>query len=341
MASLSAGKLWGMRRLADEAGRWKMVAIDQRTPLMAPIARLRGTAEAPYEDLAAVKVAVTQALSPLASALLVDPNFGYPRCAGVISPRTGLVLALEHHVTRDGPEGRRSDVIPDWSVAMIRRIGADAVKLLVWYRPDADAAVRRHQQEFVRRIGTECRAHDIVLLLELLVYPLASDAPGQLEAQRTGLVLDSLRDFAAPEFGVDIYKLEPPAQLRDVPDPDGPQAAAVQAAYDRLGALTPRPWVLLSAAAGPADFERSLTYACRAGASGYLCGRAIWQQAFERFPDLGEMRAELAGGASDYVRRINALTDRLAQPWTQHPGWGGAVGIDGDGPDFVTHYVKG
>lgn len=341
MASLSAGKLWGMRRLADESGRWKMVAIDQRGPMMVPIARIRGTSEAPYEDMAAVKVALTQALSPLCSALLVDPNFGYPRCAGEMSAHTGLILALEHHVTREGPGGRRSDVIPDWSVGMIRRIGADAVKLLVWYRPDADEAVRRHQQEFVRRIGAECRAHDIVFLLELLVYPLASDAPGQLEAQRSMLVLDSLRDFASPEFGVDIYKLEPPAPLRDVPDPDGAQAAAVQALYDRMGALTTRPWVLLSAAAGAADFERSLTYACRAGASGYLCGRAIWQQAFEHFPDLEALRAELASGSSLYMQRINSLTDRLASPWTQHASWGGSVGMDGDGPAFVAHYVSG
>jgi tagatose 1,6-diphosphate aldolase len=341
MATMSAGKLWGMRRLADETGRWKMVAIDQRGPLMTPIARIRGTTGAPFQDMAAVKVALTEALSPLCSALLVDPNYGYSRCAGALSPRTGLMLALEHHVTRESPGGRRSDVIPDWSVAMIRRIGADAVKLLVWYRPDADAAVRRHQQDFVRRISAECKAHDIVFLLELLVYPLASDASGQFEAQRSTLVLDSLRDFAGPEFSVDIYKLEPPAQLRNVPDPDGAQAAAVQSLYDRMGALTTRPWVLLSAAAGPADFERSLTYACRAGASGYLCGRAIWQQAFERFPDLGAMRAELAGNASAYMRRINALTDRLAKPWTQHASWGGVVNMNGDGPDFISHYVKG
>ena len=82
MVKISAGKLWGMRRLADAAGRWKMVAIDQRTPLMLPIAQKRGTAEAAYEDIAAVKTAVTRHLSPHASAMLVDPNFGYPRCAG-------------------------------------------------------------------------------------------------------------------------------------------------------------------------------------------------------------------------------------------------------------------
>lgn len=328
-----------MRRLADDAGRMKMIAIDQRTPLMAPIAKIRGTTEAPYEDVAAVKVAITRQLSPLASAMLHDPNLGYPRCAGAMSARTGLVLALEHHVTQDGPGGRRSSCIPDWSVAQIRRIGGDAVKLLVWYRPDADPAVCEHQQQFVRRIGQECQANDIVLLLELLVYPLPGDAPGYLDAQRTRLVLDSMRDFASPAYGVDIYKLEPPALLRGVPDPDGPQAAAVQRRYDELGGLTTRPWVLLSAAAGPDDFERSLTYACRAGASGYLCGRAIWQQAFERFPDLAAMQAELAGPAAAYVQRINALTDRLAAPWTHHAAWRSGVALAGDGPAFASVYA--
>ncbi len=341
MTTLSAGKLWGMRRLADAGDRWKMIAIDQRTPLMAPIARLRGTAEAPYEDVAAVKVAITQQLSPLSTAMLFDPNWAYPRCAGVMSPRTGLMLSLEHHVTADSEQGRRSDVIPDWSVAQIRRIGADAVKLLVWYRPDAHPDVLAHQQAFVRRIGAECRTHDIVLLLELLVYPLPGDAPGQLDATRTQLVLDSMRDFASVDYGVDIYKMEPPALLRDVPDPDGPQAAAVQKAYDTLGALTTRPWVLLSAAAGPADFRRSLTYAYRAGASGYLCGRAIWQNAFEQFPDMAALGRELAGPSTAFVQGINELTDRLATPWTRHPAWQGGVAMAGDGPAFTAAYAGG
>ena len=340
MTALSAGKLWGLRRLADDAGRWKMIAIDQRPPLMGPIARARGTAEAPYDDVAAVKAALARHLAPLASAMLLDPNFGYPRGAAELSPRTGLMLSLEHHVTQEDAQGRRSQVIPHWGVPQIRRIGADAVKLLVWYRPDAHPDVCAHQQALVRRIGAECRAHDIVLLLELLVYPLASDAPGQLDAQRTQLVLDSMRDFASADYAVDIYKLEPPAMLRNVPDPDGPQAAAVQRTYDALGALTTRPWVLLSAASGPADFQRSLTYACRAGASGYLCGRAIWQHAFEHFPDLPAMERELATTATAYVQGLNALTDRLATPWTQHPAWQGGVVMNGDGPSFAQHYAN-
>jgi tagatose 1,6-diphosphate aldolase len=341
VANLSAGKLWGMRRLADPAGRLKMIAIDQRTPLMEPIARKRGSAEAAYDDIAAVKVALTRHLSPHATAMLMDPNYAYPRCAGEMSTATGLCLSAEHHVTRDEGRGRLSSTIPSWGVRQIRRIGGDAVKLLVWYRPDAHESVREHQQAFVRRIGQECREHDIVLLLELLVYPLPGEAPGFVAANRRRLVLDSMRDFAAPGYGVDIYKLEPPAVLRDVPDPDGPQAGTTQRIYDELGALATRPWVLLSAAAGPADFQRSLTYALRAGASGYLCGRAIWQDAFEHFPDLLAMERELATGSVRYVQSLNGLTDRLAVPWQRHPAWRGGVAMAGDGPDFAAGYAPG
>ena len=341
VVNLSAGKMWGMRRLADTAGRWKMIAIDQRTPLMEPIAQKRGTTQASYDDIAAVKAAVTRHLSPHATAMLLDPNFAYPRCAGEMSPKVGLCLSLEHHITQETARGRLSTTVPFWSVRQIQRIGGDAVKLLVWYRPDADAPVREHQQALVRRIGQDCREHDIVLLLELLVYPLPGDTPAFLGANRPRLVLDSVRDFADPEFGVDIYKLEPPAVLRDVPDPDGPQASAVQRAYDEMGALATRPWVLLSAAAGPADFQRSLTYAYRAGASGYLCGRAIWQAAFERFPDLPAMERELATESVRYVQGINALTDRLATSWHRHPAWQDEVVSAGDGPAFAEKYLSG
>lgn len=338
MLELSAGKFWGMRRLADSGGRWKMIAIDQRGPLMQPIAEKRGLTQAPYEDLAAVKAAVTRHLSPHSSAMLLDPNFAFPRCIGEMPARVGLCLSLEHHVTDESDGGRRSTTIPAWTVGKIRRIGADAVKLLVWYRPDSAVAVREHQQAFVRRIGAQCAAHDIVMLLELLVYPLSSDSPGFLASKRSRLVVESMRDFADPGFGVDIYKLEPPAALRDVPDPHGPSAAAVQRAYDQLGILTSRPWVLLSAGAGPADFRKSLNYAYRAGASGYLCGRAIWHDAFAHFPDLPAMEQELAGRAVRYVEDLNGLTDELAVPWQRHPAWQGGPVLAGDGPEFTARY---
>lgn len=325
MFKLSPGKLWGLRRLADANGRWKMIAIDQRTPLMGPVAQKREVKEAPFKDLSDIKISVIKHLSSYSSAMLLDPNYAYPYGVHELSPSKGLILAVEDHVTDENSGGRKSKLISDWSVEKISKIGGDAVKLLIWYRPDAHHSVKEHQQRLVKQVGDECKKYDIVLLLELLVYPLVSDEPDFLERSRSKLVQDSLRDFSSLEFGVDIYKLEPPAQLNAVPDPNGSNAVAYQKAFDQLSQLTSKPWVLLSAAAGPIDFMRSLTYAYRANASGYLCGRAIWQAAFEQFPNFMLLNKSLVHESVKYVNQINELTDKLALPWIEHPAYSGDI----------------
>ena len=318
---LSAGKYLGLRRLADAQGRFKMVAIDQRTPLFGLIAAKRGTADAPYEDVVAVKERLAERLSPKASAMLLDPIYAFPRVLPIMDVRPGLMLSLEHSRVEDTPKGKLSRVIPGWSVEKIRRAGADAVKVLVWYRHDADPAVKQHQQDFVRAAGEACARFDIVHLLEILIYPLPGETPEQIAGRRSELVLGAVADFADPGFRVDIYKLEAPGRLHTMPDPHGPEAGTEQALYDRMAGRVPKPWVLLSAGAGAEDFRRSLTYAYRAGASGYLCGRAIWQTAFARFPDLAAMDRALVAEAVPYLDEINGLTDRLATPWTGPAGF--------------------
>ena len=99
------------------------------------------------------------------------------------------------------------------------------------------------------------------------------------------------------------------------------------------------PWVLLSAGAGPEDFMQSLTYAYRAGASGYLCGRAIWHAAFERFPNIAAFEQELKTESCRYVQELNALTDRLATPWAEKWGTSATIEMTGQGPEFSKHYV--
>lgn len=336
---ISPGKLWGMRRLADAAGRWKMLAIDQRTPLFGPIAAARGTAEAPFEDVARVKQLLARHLAPLCSAVLLDPIYAYARAIPEIPPQKGLVISYEHSVTENTPQGRKSYPIPHWSVGRIRRIGGDAVKVLVWHRADAPAEIRAHQEAFVRRAGEACREHDVTFLLEVLVYPLPGEDAAVMEARREELVIESIRPFTDPAYGVDIFKLEPPGPVGAVPDPDGPQAARLQAAYDRMARMLPRPWVMLSAGAGAADFMRSMRYACRAGASGYLAGRAIWAEAFARFPDLEAMGRALSVDGRRNLEALNALTDAAATPWNAHPAFGGGVEPDVQEGRFPEGYV--
>jgi tagatose 1,6-diphosphate aldolase len=337
---LSAGKLWGMRRLADAGGRWRMIANDQRTPLIGPIAKKRGTETAAYDDIARVKEILARHLAPLASAILIDPLFGYPASIQNVPPTCGLMVALEHTVTEQTPGGRLTRDIPDWSVPKIRRLGADAVKILVWYRAEAAEEVRKRQMDYVRAASRACREFDLVFLLELLVYPLPDESPEAFRQNRSNYVLNAVRDFLPAEFGVDIYKLEPVTDLAEVVDPDGTEAAPSQSLYDELGSMMTRPWVLLSAGATAENFRRSLIYAYRAGASGYLCGRAVWSVAFDKFPDWGAMEKSMIAEALPYMHEINALTERSATPWWKHPCWGGEVSLALRGANFARDYQE-
>lgn len=329
---LSAGKFWGLRRLADQNGVFKMTAIDQRPPIMNLVKERRGLDVAPHADVAAVKRALASALGPHSSALLIDPDYAYSAVIDRISPAKGVLHTLEDYAFEPTPGGRRTGEIPSWSVAKIRRAGGDAVKLLVWYRPDADPEVCRHQQALVKRAGAACRRHDLPFVLEMLFYPWADNqAPGESAERRADLVLETVRTFAAPDYGVDLFKLESPIPAADVPDPTDDTDPAVQAMqrwYDQMGEISARPWVVLSAGASKEAFKRVLTYAYRAGASGFLAGRAIWWRAFQRFPDLDAMAAELRSDSVPYMREICALTDQMARPWPSHP-------VYGDGPQLA------
>ncbi|MEO1550713.1 MAG: tagatose 1,6-diphosphate aldolase [Pseudomonadota bacterium] len=322
MITLSPGKLWGMRRMADAHGLFKMTAVDQRPPIKGPIAKHLGVDEAPWEQVARFKTLLVETLQDASTAMLLDPHYAIPMGLDRFSPTKGLIVTLEDSLFSETAGGRVSAEIDDWSVGKIRRMGGDAVKVLAWYRPDASPEVCAAQKEFAKRVGEACAAHDIPYLFELLVYPLAADAHQTKEyVEQKGKVADhvlaSVEEFAKADYGVDVFKLESPVNAGDA---DG--SSEVQALFDKMGRLAGRPWVMLSAGAGKADFKRILEHAYRAGASGYLAGRAIWLEAFEHYPDWSAIEADLRGGSASYMAELNQLTDAAATPWTAHPVYG-------------------
>ena len=333
--TLTAGKLWGMRRMADEDGLYRMVAVDQRPPIKNPIAAHYGTADAPYGDVAEVKAMLIEELQGEATAMLLDPHYAMPRGLHLLSPSKGLVVTLEDSVFRETPAGRMSSEIDGWSVEKIKRAGGDAVKVLAWYRPDAGEGASAHQHDFVKRIGEACARYDIPFLLEMLAYPLEGEADRtsdyrETTAKRADHVLGAVEEFAKPDYGVDLFKLEAPVAGEGAPGPNGEGAAEAQALFDEMGRLAGRPWIMLSAGVGKEAFVRVLEHAYAAGASGYLAGRAIWLDAFAHFPDWDAMRAALRADSVPYMRRINTLTSEHATPWHAHHG--GETGlVPGDG----------
>jgi tagatose 1,6-diphosphate aldolase len=337
---LSPGKLWGMRRMADAAGRFKMVAVDQRPPIKNPIREKRGTSEAPFEDVAGFKLMLIEELQNDASAMLLDPHFALPGGLTLLSPAKGLIVTLEDSIFQETDGGRLSAEIDDWSVEKIKRVGGDAVKVLAWYRPDAEASVWRAQQDFTARIGEACARYDIPFVFELLVYPLPGEKNQttqyiEMAEKKSDFVLDSVRVFADAKFGVDLFKVESPVPAREVRAPASQQ---VQNVFDEMGRLCGRPWVMLSAGAGMAEFKNILACAYKAGASGYLAGRAIWAEPFRAFPDWAAIRQGLRAQSLPYMRELNALTDETARPWFEHPAYGGKPGVPHHGGGFRRLY---
>ena len=336
---LTPGKLWGMRRMSDAKGIFKMTAVDQRPPIKNPIAQHLGVPEAPWDEVSRFKAMLVDALQEQSTAMLLDPHYAIPRALDLLSPTKGLIVTLEDSLFKDTPGGRLSASIDDWSVAKIKRMGGDAVKVLAWYRPDAEPSVNRAQQDYVKRIGDDCARHDIPFLFELLVYPLARDVDQtkdyvEMKGKKADDVLASVAEFAKPEYGVDVFKLESPVNAADA---DG--TARVQATFDELGRLAGRPWVMLSAGAGKADFRRILEHAFKAGASGFLAGRAIWLDAFNNYPNWTAIEADLRGASATYMAEISALADVAAQNWATHDCFGpdGAVFSPSDA-SFRHHY---
>ncbi len=337
--TLTAGKLWGMRRMADANGLFKMTAVDQRPPIKGPIAAHHGTDEAPYEDVARFKAMLVEHLQSASSAMLLDPHYAVPVGLKHLSPTKGLIVTLEDSVFEDTGSGRYSATIDNWSVGKIKRMGGDAVKVLAWYRPDADPSINQHQKDWTKRIGDACAKYDIPFLFELLVYPLSSDAEQtqeytEMNTKRSDDVLKSVEEFAHPDFGVDVFKLESPVAGKDIFEADG-----VQALFDEMGRLAGRPWVMLSAGAGKPEFKQVLEHAFSAGASGFLAGRAIWLDAFSAYPDWSAIENGLRGESASYMAEISSLADAKAKPWHTHAVFGSAgAGFAPANASFRTAY---
>lgn len=323
---LHLGKLRGLKKLADECGHFRMVALDQRPPIANLIAAKRGIAAADvsFADMLAVKRLFVEELPAGASAMLLDPNFAFPAALAQLPARTGLLVTLEEHRFRETPGGRLSHSIADWSVEKIKRAGGDGVKVLAWYRPDAAAGVVSAQQHYVQQVGEECRRWDIPFVLELLVYPLqpsAGEGADYVEApqKQPPLVIESVREFAKPQYGVDLFKLESPLPGAGLPARDGSAAHHdAQRQFDELGAICRNakiPWVMLSAGVTAAQFQRVMAYAYAAGAHGFLAGRAIWWEALQAFPDLEACRKALRAQGRATLEQLGASTREAATAW--------------------------
>ncbi|MDE2515277.1 MAG: aldolase [Rhodospirillales bacterium] len=277
--------------LARPSGAYAMLAIDQREALrkMLADADRRAISDA---DMTAFKLAVVRALSPYASAILLDRDFIWEQAvtAQAVAPSCALIAAADRFIASES-EFVADTVIDDAVVpAAVRAQGAVALKLLVLYRAQESAEPRIAMvRDFVRR----CRAAGLVSIVE----PVARGPRDGGAFDRDAGILAAARELGA--LGADLYKGEVPLHGRG-------SEAAMRAACAALSKAIASPWVVLSTGVEPDDFPRAVQLACAEGASGFLAGRAVWRPVIGR-PD---REAALAGDAADRLRRLIEVADR-------------------------------
>jgi len=333
---LSAGKARRMRRLMTANNSFCIVALDQRAILARMLANLKSIEQSklPFSAMLEVKRILVESLSAQASAMLFDPNIAVPAALEILPRDTGLLLSLEHHEIEDTWEGRKSHSIPDWSVEKIQAIGADGVKVLIWYHPDADFGVCQHQQDYVRSVGQECAKQQLPFVLELLAYKPASlvaDSESNVdnaavnaanttssvpEHELPDVILRSVQEFANPDYGVDLFKLQSPVAPGALAEQmDNVSTRNAFSDVGRICADAEIPWLLLSAGVSTEEFIQQLALAYAAGAQGFLAGRAIWKAPLQSYPDVALTRSRMLEQGAQALNELIDFTQKHAQAY--------------------------
>src|SRR5215469_2009172 len=212
IVKITRGKFEGMNACANERGVIAALAVDHRGNLMQSIAESRGPdGQATAADMLTFKTAVTETLTPYASAILLDAEYGLGAIASR-APGTGVMLAYEKSGYDSNTRGRLPDLLPEQSVRRLVEAGAQVIKILLYYNPFDDAWINRIKQAYVERIGAECIALDVPFFLEPLVYDDAFGDEKRLAFARKKpeYVYHSIEEFSRARYGVDVLKVEMP-----------------------------------------------------------------------------------------------------------------------------------
>jgi tagatose 1,6-diphosphate aldolase len=325
---LTPGKLEGLLRVSDKRGVIAAAAMDQRGSLQKSLAKEKGgeVNDAMMEEF---KTLVAEVLTPHASAILLDPEWGLP-AAKRRAKNAGLLLAYEKTGYDKSIPGRLPSTLDGFSVARLKQAGADAVKILLYYSPFSAAEINARKYDWVRRVSAECIVEDVAFFLEIVCYHDEMDEKGPEFARiKPDVVVRSVEEFCKPHYAVDVIKVGVPVNMKFV---QSASVAKEQALYTREEAIRhfrrasdacSLPFIYLSEGVSNELFGEALDLATAAGSvfSGVLCGRATWQDGVGVFVKHG-------GDALDTwlreqgVRNIQNVNERLAsaRPWHERAG---------------------
>jgi len=286
--------------IARPSGGLAMVAMDQRESLRHMFDQA-GSGRPEDAVLESFKRDVATALGPLASGFLIDRHYGFASIAadGLLPESCGLILAADALTQQDGGPVEETEldtvVLDETDLA-----GVVAIKLLIIWRRDERRAER---VKLAERFIAAARARGVLSVLEPVVRATPSElASGAWDADEA--IREAARELSP--LGASLYKVQVP--LAGAGDAEQQRAASEALAADITG-----PWVVLSQGVPQDRFLDAVEAACRAGASGFLAGRALWSD----IVGLDDVPTHLRERAVPRLEALCDIVDAHARPWSQ------------------------
>src|ERR1700722_7815775 len=323
---LTPGKRKGLEAVSDSRGVIAAAAMDQRGSLMSAIAKDKGIdkKDVTQKMMEEFKEAVSRVLTPHATAILLDPEYGLS-AATQRAKNAGLLLAYENSGYDNTQPGRLPDLLDHYSVRRLVSAGADCVKILLYYTPFDPPAVNETKHAWVERIGGECTAADVPFFLEFVGYEEnADEKSADFARKKPEIVAGSMEEFSKPQYAVDVLKVEVPINMAFVKGARSSKGESVYTRdeakdhFRRAASVAKKPFIYLSAGVSNDTFNESLELAAEAGTnfSGVLCGRATWNDGIPVYAKQG-IKAFEEWLSKQGVANINNVNQRLAaaKPW--------------------------
>lgn len=315
-----------MTRLSNGNQVITALAIDQRGALKRLLAAAACGGDFANDILVDFKKVISSELTPYASFILLDAEYGVA-ASELRHADCGFIAAYEKTEYDASTPGRLPDLLPIWSAKRIKELGADAVKILLYYDVDDKPEINDIKHALVERIGSECIAEDIPYFVEILTYD-ASDmdvTSREYASLKPHKVNGAMREFSKPRYNADVLKVEVPVNMNFVEDYTSEEpvytADEARAYFKEQSKATHLPFIYLSSGVSAKLFQETLVFAKESGSTfnGVLCGRATWKDAVAIFAKEGEEAAKawLADQGRRNVEELNDVLVTKANPWTE------------------------
>ena len=279
-----------LTKLARTSGVLAMVAVDQREALRGMFAAHQST---PVPDSQ-----LTQ-LSPYASALLVDQEFGIDAIIDqkALKNSCGLIAAADLLVGPPGGAATDTAIDPVVDPIRMRDIGSVGLKFLVLWRNDESPDMRAQLVEDFNKL---CRVSGLPSIIEIIVKP-PTDSTKSFNREEELIV--AAKEAAA--WKPDLYKAE-------VPFHGEGDLSAITKNAERISEAIGSPWVVLSNGVKQPFFNEAVKACAMGGASGFLAGRAVWAD----IVGASDIPKALREVSIPRLEQLAEIVDSYAKPWS-------------------------